>query len=415
MQQPARRRLLLNTALGVLVAWFGWVGAHLSWIHPVAPPTPGAGPAWDRPGPPFALVEVSPLVVPFLVVLAAGIALCWCRPRLAFVGVVFAVGGYFAVGASFGPLLAAPALVVYPMAVTLVPRRWVALTVLLVPMIMAAYLREPYLGLLEPGLYAGLLAGLGVAFAPAAIGVVRRGRRDAERRQREDERRRYAYEERLRIAREVHDVVGHSLSVVTMQAGIALHVLDKQRQGGPEPSTAVTESLEAIRRTSREALAELRTTLDVFREPTADEPRAPRAGLDRLDDLVAALRQAGRDIEVTRDDRDTTPLPAAVDQAAFRIVQEGLTNVVRHAGEVTATVRIRREPQRLRVEVADAGRTGPVVHEGNGIRGMRERARAVGGTLSLEPRSGGGLLLRAELPAPATPAEPDPGRATASL
>ena len=138
---------------------------------------------------------------------------------------------------------------------------------------------------------------------------------------RDQDRRRYAYEERMRIARDVHDVVGHSLSVITMQAGVALHVLDRR----PDQ---VAESLEAIRTTSREALAELRMTLEVFRDPEAGEPRAPVPGLARLDELVGALRQAGRTVKVERvPAADQEPLPAAVDQAAFRIIQEGLTNV----------------------------------------------------------------------------------------
>lgn len=406
MRNPGRRQLLVNAAFGIGVAWSGWVGAHLPWVR-FEPGPAGPGRMGGRPGPPFTPVAVPGLVVPFLLLLAAGIALRWRVPRLAFVAVVTGVGGYFAAGASFFPLLAAPALAVYPMAVTLPLRRWLGLTALLLPMFLTAYLREPYLGLLGPGLYVGLLAGLAVVFGPALLGLARRGRREAERRQREEDRRRYAYEERLRIAQEVHDVVGHSLSVVTMQAGVALHVLDKQRGTGGEPSAAVTESLEAIRTTSREALAELRTTLDVFREPNADEPRAPRAGLGRLDDLVAALRQAGRQIAVVRGDDGSSPLPAAVDQAAFRIVQEGLTNVVRHAGDAAATVQVGRDASRLWVEVADDGPVDPELNEGNGIRGMRERARAVGGAFSVTSRPGGGVRVRAELPLAAAPAAAD--------
>jgi signal transduction histidine kinase len=122
-------------------------------------------------------------------------------------------------------------------------------------------------------------------------------------------------------------------------------------------------------------------------------------GLARLDDLVGALRKAGRTVTVERvPPADSQPLPGAVDQAAFRIIQEGLTNVVRHAGNATATVRVVREPGRLVAEVADDGpaTTEPVA--GNGIRGMQERARAVGGTLAVTVRPTGGLLVRAVLP-----------------
>ena len=122
-------------------------------------------------------------------------------------------------------------------------------------------------------------------------------------------------------------------------------------------------------------------------------------GLVRLDELVGALRKAGRTVQVERVPvSDSQPLPAAVDQAAFRIIQEGLTNVVRHTENATATVRVVREPDRLVVEVADDGpaTTEPVA--GNGIRGMEERARVVGGTVSVRVRPGGGLLVRAVLP-----------------
>ena len=222
--------------------------------------------------------------------------------------------------------------------------------------------------------------------------LLRRSRRESDRNQREQDRRRYAYEERLRIARDVHDVVGHSLSVITMQAGVALHVLDKR----PDQ---VAESLEAIRTTSRDALAELRMTLGVFRDPSAGDARAPVPGLARLEDLVGALRKAGRTVELVREPADDHgPLPAAVDQAAFRIIQEALTNVVRHADSAVATVRVARDPRRVVLEVADDGPARSVPVAGNGIRGMGERARAVGGTLRIQVRSGGGVLVQAELP-----------------
>jgi len=290
----------------------------------------------------------------------------------------------------FPPVFVAPALGIYAMAMALPLHRWLPPTALLVPMIAAGYWRESYLGLLDPALYATIVFGVALAVVPALFALLRRSRRESERVAREQDRRRYAYEERMRIARDVHDVVGHSLSVITMQAGVALHVLDRR----PDQ---VAASLEAIRATSRDALAELRTTLEVFRDPEGGEPRAPLPGLARLDDLVGALRQAGRTVEVRREG-DTAPLPAAVDQAAFRIIQEALTNVVRHAEQATAVVRVVREPARLVVEVSDDGPAVAVPAAGNGIRGMGERARAVGGTLEVLPRPGGGLVVRAVLP-----------------
>ena len=147
----------------------------------------------------------------------------------------------------------------------------------------------------QPSLVRGSGHVVAIAVVPATIALLLRARREGEREVREQERRRYAYEERLRIARDVHDVVGHSLAVITMQAGVALHVLDKERTAQPRPDR-VAESLEAIKKTSREALAELRTTLEVFRSD-AEEPLSPVPGLGRLDDLVerTALGRPRRD------------------------------------------------------------------------------------------------------------------------
>jgi len=397
----ARRVLLLNAALGLGIAWFCWAAAHLPWQDPdgSAGDRDGRGPRFGGPGGGhgpdglWAPVTVPWTAAPFLLLLALGVALRRTRPRTAFVASVVGVGGFFATTSFFAPALLALALTVYPMAVALPVRRWAWLLALLVPAVLAAHHDEAYLGVLDPVVYAELVMALALAVAPVLLVLLRRSRREVERRERAEEVRRSAYEERLRVAREVHDVVGHSLSVVTMQAGVALHVLDKQ-DGAGVPAE-VTAALEAIRRSSRDALAELRTTLGMFRE---SEPRSPVAGLARLDDLVAALGTAGRPVSVVRDERgDETPLPAAVDQAAFRIVQEALTNVVRHADGAGASVRVERRPDALVVEVADDG-PGVVTVEGNGIRGMRERAAALGGEVEVVPGARRGLVVRARLP-----------------
>jgi signal transduction histidine kinase len=391
VRSDVRRVVVVDALLGLVVALACWLGAQFTWVAPEI--RGGRGPR-DRHGPDFhpVLVQLSPWVIVFLALLVAGAAIRRIWPWLGFVVVAVAIGGYFAASSVFGLAFLAAALGVYSMAAAMPPRRWVPLTLLLIPMIIAGHWRESYLGLLDPAVYAQILAGLAIAVMPAMIGVLRRDRRETERQERDLDRRRYAYEERLRIAQEVHDVVGHSLSVINMQAGVALHVLGKR----PDQ---VAESLEAIKRTSKEALAELRTTLEVFREPGPDEPRAPRPGLGRLDDLVGALRSAGREIAVERAAPDLDRLPAAVDQAAFRIIQEALTNVVRHAGRAAASVRIDRTDSMLVVEVADSagGGQAPLV-EGNGIRGMRERARAVGGRLEVGRGPSGGVQVRAELP-----------------
>jgi signal transduction histidine kinase len=204
--------------------------------------------------------------------------------------------------------------------------------------------------------------------------------------------------ERLRIAREVHDVVGHSLAVINLQAGVALHVVGRR----PEQAEV---ALAAIKRSSKDALEELRGTLAVFRQPepgSADGTRRPAPGLGQLEALSAAMAEGGLPVEVAVTGQ-RVGLPVAVDLAAYRIVQESLTNVVRHAGPATATatVRVCYQPDALVVEIADTGRTRvsagsrPV---GHGIAGMRERAAAVGGTLQAGPSAEGGFRVQARLP-----------------
>ncbi|HEY5821074.1 MAG TPA: sensor histidine kinase [Propionibacteriaceae bacterium] len=385
-----RRTLLVDLGIGVVLGWFGWVAAMFTWDRPRFDDRP---PGRDRDFDDFhPLVSVSPYVAVFLVLVVAGVAVRRIWPRAGFVAVVAGLGGYLALGAGVGPVFAALAFTVFAMAGTIPLRRWVPLTGLLVPMVLAGHWQDPYLGFLDPVLYATLLMAVSVAILPAMFALLRRARRDNELRERDQDRRRYADEERLRIAREVHDVVGHSLAVITMQAGVALHL------GSTRPDQ-VTQSLEAIRKTSKEALAELRTTLEVFRESDDGTPRSPRPGLARLDDLVAALVAAGREVRVVREGSDERELPSAVDQAAFRIIQEALTNVVRHAGPAAGTtVTVVQEPRWLRLSVADDGSTVALPEAGNGIRGMRERARAIGGTVGLELGVPTGLIVRADLP-----------------
>jgi signal transduction histidine kinase len=227
--------------------------------------------------------------------------------------------------------------------------------------------------------------------APWVIGAVVRLHRDGVERDREEAGQRRAYEERLRVARDVHDVVGHSLAVINMQAGVALHVLDRR----PEQARV---ALDAIRQSSKDALDELRGTLAVFRRTEPEATRRPAAGLAQLDSVIANVTESGRrvDLEVSGERR---PLPAAVDLAAYRIVQESLTNVVRHAGQASATVRIAYEPRQVTVEVTDDGRhAAPSPSGGHGIVGMRERATAVGGSLEAGPRPEGGFRVVARLP-----------------
>jgi signal transduction histidine kinase len=214
-----------------------------------------------------------------------------------------------------------------------------------------------------------------------------RQRKDEAERTREEEFRRRATEERLSIAREIHDVVAHKISLINVQAGAALH----RRE--PEEAYA---ALSAIKEASRETLRELRATLGVLRQVDEAQPLSPAPSLEHLGELIERTKDAGLPVRLTVDG-ERTELPASVDLAAYRIVQEALTNSVRHAGEATATVLVRYATDQVIVEVSDDGQ-GTDAPEGNGIRGMRERAATLGGTLAARPRPDGGFLVRAALP-----------------
>ena len=200
--------------------------------------------------------------------------------------------------------------------------------------------------------------------------------------------------ERARIARELHDVVAHSLSIVAVQAGAAEELI------GLDPDSARAH-IAAARRTAREALTEMRHVLDVQREgePVAAVALAPQPTLERVADLVDDVSAAGLPVRlVTEGTRGT--VSAGVDLAGYRIVQEALTNVRRHAGpHASATVTVRHDPGSLTVEVVDDGAgPGPVVGDGNGLPGMRARAAALGGTLTAGPAEGGGFAVTVVLP-----------------
>jgi signal transduction histidine kinase len=206
-------------------------------------------------------------------------------------------------------------------------------------------------------------------------------------RTREEETRRRVAEERLRIARDVHDVVGHSLATIALQAGVAEHLLQDR-----EPKAR--ESMATIRRLSREALGEVSAMLGVLRDESAE--RAPTPDLEQVARLVADMRAAGLQIDLELED---TPVPEVVGGAAYRIVQESLTNVVRHAGpDASATVRVHAANGTVEVEITDDG-PGSDTPEGNGMTGMRERAAALGGTFEAGRAPEGGFRVHALLPA----------------
>ncbi|NBE96616.1 sensor histidine kinase [Nonomuraea sp. KC401] len=208
-------------------------------------------------------------------------------------------------------------------------------------------------------------------------------------RTREEAALRRASEERLRIARELHDSLTHSISIIKVQAGVAIHLARKRGEEVPA-------ALLAIQAAGGDAMRELRATLEVLRD-AGDEPAA--SGLDRLDDLVERARSTGLPTTVTISG-ERPELPEEVDRAAYRIVQEALTNVSRHAGGASAAVRIDYGASELVVQVDDDGTAGPGTPPvpGVGLRGMRERVGALGGRLRAGPRPEGGFTVRAELP-----------------
>ena len=245
-----------------------------------------------------------------------------------------------------------------------------------------------------------------------ALGEVVRGRRAlaaetarrlelAEEEQRSEAARLLA-EERLRIARELHDTVAHSMATITVQAGSALHVLSPAHDG------AVREALVSIRETSKSALGEMRAVLGQLREGAGAGALAAPApeglGLGRLPELRAAVTAAGSPVRVSVEG-EPGPLPPAVDHAAYRILQESLTNVLRHAVSGTeAEVSLRYAPDSVTITVANDGcGPGGPPGTGNGLRGMRERATAAGGELEAGPRPEGGFLVTAKLPRQAAP------------
>ncbi|NGO43102.1 sensor histidine kinase [Streptomyces sp. YC419] len=239
-------------------------------------------------------------------------------------------------------------------------------------------------------------AGDAVRSRRAFVHAIRERAERAERTREEEARRRVA-EERLRIARDLHDVVAHHIALVNVQAGVAAHVMDKR------PDQA-KEALAHVREASRSALNELRATVGLLRQSGDPEaPTEPAPGLDRLDELVGTFRNAGLPVEVARTDQGTA-LPAAVDLAAYRIIQEALTNVRKHAGtEAKAEVSVVRVGPNVEITVLDNGPGDDAEarqdkNGGHGLLGMRERVTALGGSCTAGPRYGGGFRVHAILP-----------------
>ncbi|HUR75048.1 MAG TPA: sensor histidine kinase [Sporichthya sp.] len=300
-----------------------------------------------------------------------------------------AVSTYAGVGYTFGPVLIALGLVTVIAAASTPSSRTVAVFLPFAAVVTTGltvrFGRDP-----DESALVGLLAGVAWLGVPWAIGTFIRFRSEGRVQTRREEAARATDAERLRIAAEVHDVAGHGLAVIAMQAGVALHVLDRK----PEQARI---ALEEIRAASTEALNGLRATLASLRSPNSEVPLTPGLpGLADLAGLADRISRAGVAVELTSSGQ-AVPVDPAVDHAAYRIVQESLTNVLRHANADRATVSTAWSPEELRVTVLDDGREAPGT-EGSGIAGMRARAVAVGGTLRAVPAEGGGFEVVATLP-----------------
>ncbi|GAB3692193.1 sensor histidine kinase [Saccharopolyspora tripterygii] len=312
-------------------------------------------------------------------VVVAGGALVWRRraPLVSLGVVAVAVSGYLVAGYRYGPILVMLLVAVYTAARHRPPRA--------AGIAAGAALLLLWTHALVTGAWTGLVPSSAWVLVPFAAGLVARTQAEGVARQRSEALRRSVDDERLRIAQEVHDVVGHGLAAIKMQADVALHVLSKK----PEQAEI---ALDAISRTSSDALDELRSTLAMVRTGTG---RGPEPGLGRAHDLVNRTRDAGVDVSL-RVRGERPELPKSVDLTGYRILQESLTNVLRHSHEQRAEVTIDYSPQEVGIEVtnpspADAG------GDGLGIPGMRRRVEALGGEFSAGA-SGGRFRVRARLP-----------------
>jgi len=293
-----------------------------------------------------------------------------------------------------GPVILAVAVAVFTAAMA--GRRavaWAALLIWFAAIALLPHLRGNEAAPSTPVMVA--LAGWMVVLATAAEVVrFRREREVAALRTRLEEERRRASDERVRIARELHDVLAHGISVINVQAAVALHLIEER----PEQARI---ALTAIKDVSKDALRELRSVLDVLRCGDEEPVRAPTPSLTYLEDLVSRAATGGLQIR-TEITGSLDRLPAGVDLAAFRILQEALTNVIRHAGPACATVRVTRGEHDLVLEVDDdGGNAAPATSSdgvGSGIKGMQERASALGGVVEVGPRAEGGFRVSARLP-----------------
>lgn len=332
--------------------------------------------------------------VALLLVVAASLVLALRRryPLTVLAISTAAVVAYTLFGYENGAALLAPTLALYTVAiVTTVRQATIAGGATLIALMASGAAANPFgptgggYFLIPALVAAAFFGGIAVRNHRAFVASIQaRAEEDASRR---------VGEERLRIARELHDVVAHAMSTINVQATAAAQVLAEQ------PQTAAA-ALAAIRTASKEGLRELRTILNVLRQADDADPVAPTPSLTQLDALVASANQAGLPTEL-KVSGDAADLPLTSDLAAYRIIQESLTNAIRHAGPAEATVSLTYSDSELLIAVADTGR-GAAPHStgsgGYGLIGMRERAAAAGGTMRAGTAAGGGYLVTARLP-----------------
>ncbi|GAA3528057.1 sensor histidine kinase [Aeromicrobium panaciterrae] len=328
----------------------------------------------------IVLVLLGPLSLPFLA--------RWTRPVLWFV--VGLTVTYLLRDYPYGPVLASLAIATI---VTVIRGHrvtaWLGLSTVAVTLF--AIQRPIHDRPFEWGLLSGVLAWSLLILSAGEFVRIRRERSAVARQARAEASKRQANEERLQIARELHDVVAHHMSLINVQAGVALHIVDRR------PEQAQT-ALVAIKDASKEALVELRALVGILRDVDDEAPRRPTGTLASLDDLVERSHHAGLEVAKTVTG-DVRPLSSSVELAALRIVQEAITNVVRHSGATAAVIELGYGLDALTVSVTDNGAgITPSGSDGTGIIGMRERAEALGGWLDVGPGPDGGTRVRASLP-----------------
>ncbi|MFC6087033.1 ATP-binding protein [Sphaerisporangium aureirubrum] len=375
-RRPFRSDFLVPFAVGMVQLW-GTMGAQHGQV---------------RPGDPGARLPLDELGVVLLLIGPLALTARRTRPVLvlwvnAAVTAVYIWGGY-----PYGPAFLSPIVSVFN-AVLTGHRRMAWLGMGAFYAFFAAYITFVLPAPRDLWHHGSIIACMLVVLTAAEVVGARRERVAERERVEEEEARRRASEERLTMAQELHDVLGHNISLIHVQASTALHLIDEHPE---QARTALT----TIKQASKDVLTEMRSVLGVLRD---DAPRSPTAGVDRLGELIERMPAAILLIEGA-----PRPLPPGVDRAAYRIVQESLTNVTKHAPGAKATVTLGYGRAELLVRVDDIGRTepGPLAGAGggNGVPGMRARAAALGGTLAAVPLPAG-FRVEARLPIPAEDTE----------